>query len=179
MDYQERMSLAASAVNGFLSRFQRPTHLDDQAAAQEIRDIAEEINAVISTSLSREGFRDRIEKALRHLRKGYTQRTWPTVAHFLKAMDQTHDRSAPVSSADKLALDPMQLAADRINAGEDVGDFWLFGRGYAEIVAAGLVTREAVRRYRSAMYFAAKDVAGEAYARSLEEKWLARPEATK
>lgn len=179
MDYQERMGLAASAINGFLSRFQRPPHLDEQAAAQEIRDIAEEVNSVISTSLSRDGFRDRIEKALRHLRKGYTQRTWPTLAHFVKAMDQTHERTSAKPASEAEAINSMELAAERINNGQPVGDFWLFGRGLCELLEAGLVKREAVQPARSALYFRAKDVAGEAYARTLEEKWLARPEATK
>lgn len=170
MEYETRMRLAAEQVNNFLSAFQRPTHLPEDMAIAEVRTIAEEINARISTSFDQSAFHDRIAKALRHLRSTYTQRMWPTVAHFVKAMDQTQDRSRSAASEQPTEIDALKMAAQRMNAGEKVGDSYIYGRQADELLEKGMVSAETMQGYRSGLFFAAKNAVGEPYALRLE--WM-------
>lgn len=174
MNFHERTALITSIITDFLRQYQRPTHLDDEGCLREIAAIAEEVNALIPTSLTREGFRDRIERALKQVRRTYTMRAWPMPAHFIKAMDATVERSKAVQADTSTGKTPMQIAADRINAGEAVGDTWLFGRSAVELLRSGLVTTAQIKAYRSAMYFAAKDLGGEAHAGAIEANLLQR-----
>ena len=174
MDYQARMRMTMEQVNFFLRAFQRPTHLDEEAALGVIRAMSEEINNRICTSLDQSAFHDRVGKALRHLRTTYTQRSWPTVAHFVKAMEQTQARSAPVDARQPLEIDSMTLAAQRMNAGERVGDTYIYGTLANELLASGAVSQETMQGYRSALFFAAKDVLGQSGAEKLEADLKAR-----
>ena len=70
-----------------------------------------------------------------------------------------------------------RYAADRISAGEAVSDAWLYGPIAVEIERSGLVGADIMRKYRSALYFSAKDLHGEETARDTERAWVARHEA--
>ena len=181
MDYQSRMRILTGLTNDFLRSFQRPHHLTDDLALAEIRSIAEEVNALCATSLTPDAFRSRVEDAFRELRKGYTQRQWPTVAHFIRAVETTAPKWAKALEATNAANaggaglnNDIQNAAKRIKAGEAVGDTWVFGRGAVELLNANLVTEDDLRPYRSALYFSAKNVGGRYYADAIEADMLAR-----
>ncbi|MGR3524864.1 MAG: hypothetical protein ACU0CT_02555 [Paracoccaceae bacterium] len=77
-------------------------------------------------------------------------------------------------AAPKWALNPMEIAAHRMNEGEAVGDEWLYGQNAARLIASGLVPADTMRKYRSALYFAAKDDCGADIAKTMEAGWLAR-----
>jgi len=170
MSYQTRLASATMLITDFLRQYQRPTHLDDEGCMREIAAIAEEVNGLISASSSPENFRDRIETAFRHIRKTYTQRAWPMPAHFIKALDATAKREAVEITGKPFASeDAIQIVARRIAAGDSVGDGWLYGRGAVQLLREGLVTTDQIRKYRSALYFAAKEVGGQEYAQRIED----------
>lgn len=176
MDYSERIKLIITNLNAFLRQYQRPPHLDTDGSLIEVKAIAEEINNLISASSNQDALAERVEACFRSLRQNYTQRTWPTVAHFVKAMSEVQSKAAQIESADVETKSPEQIAADRMNAGEAVGDTWIYGRGALTLLKSGLVTQDVMRRYRSALYFSAKEVGGKDYAESFEARMLRRHE---
>lgn len=173
MNYNERIRSAATLVTEFLRQYQRPSHLDNDAALREISAIAEEVNALISTSLSPDAFRARINEACRHLRKTYTNRQWPMPAHFVKAMEAT----TPKPETQEIGLeatDTMQIMANRMNAGEHVGDGWLYGRNAVRLMQSGMVTEHTIAKYRRALRSSAEHTGGKEYADMLEARWVQR-----
>lgn len=139
------------------------------------------MNALCAASLNPDAFRNRVDGAFRELRRGYTQRQWPTVAHFVRAVEQTASKWSKVmeqrgeGSAVHLPSE-FQIAARRIKAGETVGDTWVFGRGAIDLLNAGMVTEGDLRPYRSTLYFSAKAAGGRDYAEAIEAKMIARHE---
>lgn len=174
MNYQQRITTAASLATDFLRQYQRPSHLDEEGCLREIAAIAEELNSLVSASLSPDAFKTRIEAAFRHLRKTYTMRQWPMPAHFVKAMEATTPRTDDASQIASPVDDKERLIAQRMMEGEAVGDGWLYGRGAVKLLREGLVTQGVMKQYRSALYFGAKDVGGQEYADRLEAKLLRR-----
>jgi len=161
MHYQDRIRTAASIVTDFLRQYQRPSHLDNDAALREISAIAEEVNALASTSLSPEEFKARIIEACRHIRQTYTQRAWPMPAHFIKAMELIAikaSRSAPVSAKVTSFSSATQIAARRIVEGEPVGDGWLYGKMALQLLNDGLVSQADINRYREGLRQRAEQV---------------------
>lgn len=154
MHYQDRIRIAASIVTDFLRQYQRPSHLDNDAALREISAIAEEVNALASTSLSQEEFKGRIIEACRHIRQTYTQRAWPMPAHFIKAMEavtaKASKNAVPDTGVTSFAT-ATQLAARRIVEGEPVGDSWLYGKMALQLLSEGLVSQADIDRYREGM----------------------------
>ena len=130
------------------------------------------------TSLTPDALAARTDDALRLVRRTYKGRSWPTVSHLVDAMGyvarNSQQPAIESSAAPSWQIDPVSIAARRMNEGEAVGDDWLYGRNAVRLLQSGLVTRETVRKYRSALYFAAKDQCGESIARTLEEGWIAR-----
>ena len=176
MQYQERVRTITAHLNRFLRQYERPKHLDENTALMEIRDMADEMNNLISASSQASALEERVDAALRTLRRDYTQRTWPTVGHIVKAMQAAQSKSITnqQKTPDEWSLDPIQINADRMNAGEPVGDNWIYGRLAINLMASGKVDKQTMRKYRSALYFKAKDVGGEEYAAKREAVYLER-----
>lgn len=180
MDYQSRIRIITSRLNEFLRQYQKPTHLDNEAGLTEIRTITEEINNLISASSSPDDLAQKVDGCFRSIRQDYTQRTWPTPAHFVKGMKVVQARSS--IGADNAAgrpsvaqmKGPHEINADRMAAGDAVGDSWVYGRGAVELLREGMVTQDTLRKYRSALYFRAKEVGGPEYAAQIEEAMKAR-----
>ena len=174
MDYNQRVRLITASLNEFLRLYKRPEHLDEQTALTELREMAEEMNLLIASTSGQSDLEAQIKQAFRNIRQTYKGRSWPTVSHIVDAMNV----SAKVGKAKKIEPeqksawrpDTMQIMANRMNAGEAVGDEWFYGRNAIALLKAGLVDRETMRKYRSAFYFAAKEVYGETLAKSLEER---------
>ena len=136
------------------------------------------MNSRIPTSLGPEDLRDRVSEALRSVRQSYKGRSWPTVSHIVDAMNATAKRYAGQVEAlpDRAEMDDLQLAAKRMNDGEAVGDGWIYGRNAVALEASGLVDADTMRKYRSALYFKAKNALGDDLAKSAEARWLKRHE---
>lgn len=161
MHYQDRIRTAASIVTDFLRQYQRPSHLDNDAALREISAIAEEVNALALTSLSPEEFKARIIEACRHIRQTYTQRAWPMPAHFIKAMEAVTAKASKNAVPDANVTSfgsAIQIAAKRIVEGEPVGESWLYGKMALQLLSEGLVSQADIDRYRKGLRQSAEKV---------------------
>ena len=179
MQFQDRVRMITAKLNEFLRLYKRPEHLDQNAALIELREIAEEMNSLMPTSFGPGDLEARITDALRMVRQTYKGRSWPTVSHMVEAMERVAKRAgvpAVESAAPKWELDPMAVAARRMNDGDFVGDGWLYGRDALRLMQSGLVPADTLRKYRSALYFDAKAKSGEDNARTMEAAWIARHE---
>lgn len=82
---------------------------------------------------------------------------WPLPRDFAKAAERASKamrgdiKSEPSGHWEP---DPVKVAADRMSAGESVGEHWLYGPLAVEVEARGDVSAETLQRYRSAAYFA-------------------------
>lgn len=177
MNFQQRIALITSMTTDFLRQYQRPTHLDNAGCLKEIGLIAEEINSLVSTSLSPEGFRERIEAAFKYLRRTYTQRAWPMPSHFVKAMEATVVSNRHVEADGDWRLDPMEINAKRIKGGDPVGDSWLWGRNAKLLLSSGLVSRDDVEARRNSLFEAWSETYGVGRAIDLRAEMDARHEA--
>lgn len=101
---------------------------------------------------------------------------WPTVAEIGAAC--SNQNKARVlnnpQSVQSFTLDPVGIAAKRMNAGELVGEGWLYGRDCVDLMKTGAVSHDTLRKYRSAFYFSAKDTYGEEKAKRMEVGWIER-----
>lgn len=103
-------------------------------------------------------------------------RSWPTVSE-VGAVASNINKANPSHQGSEWTLDPLKIAAKRINGGEAVGDEWLYGRRAVELLASGEVHMDTLRPYRSSLYFRAKKLYGEEQARAMEADWIARHES--
>lgn len=179
MDYQLRMRQITEHLNDFLRRYRRPDHLDAEQSLIELRSMAEAVNKRIAASVDGPELGDRVRDIFQCLAETYRGKDWPKVADFVAAVKDTHK---PVRSETSERRAPEYIMADRMNAGEGVGDGWLYGRLAVTLMATGLVSQETMRQYRSALYFSTKDVlgkhpAGVAETNRREAEWIARHEA--
>lgn len=102
---------------------------------------------------------------------------WPTVSEVGAACSNINKAKALHTQRKFPSLDPVAIAAKRMNAGEDIADGWLYGRGAVELIKSGAVSRETIRKYRSALFFAYRDLLGEEKAKLREADFIARHEA--
>tara|TARA_R100001369_G_scaffold16867_4_gene31985 strand:- start:1361 stop:1984 length:624 start_codon:yes stop_codon:yes gene_type:complete len=150
-----------------------------RALQQNETALKDEVNAlmrVIWKMAPREDYENWLAKVLNQLDYQMKTSAWPTVAEIGAACSNQNKArilSNPLS-AEPFSLDPVKIAAKRMNAGESVGDAWLYGRNSLDLMATGLVTGDTLRRYRSALYFSAKDTYGEGKAKRMEAEWLLR-----
>lgn len=182
MQFQDRVRLITAKLNEFLRLYKRPEHLDQNGALVELREMAEELNALMPTSFGPGDLEARITDALRMIRQTYKGRSWPTVSHMVDALENVTKRKGGTvavanDEAPKWELDPLAVMARRMNEGEAVGDGWLYGRDALRLMTSGLVPADTIRKYRSALYFEAKAKSGEDNARTMEAAWIARHEA--
>lgn len=86
-------------------------------------------------------------------------RYWPTEKQIAEAAKAI----APASGnrpREKGDTDEARIAADRMNAGEPVGEGWLYGTLACDMIERRLVDEPTMRKYRSKAYFHRKDVLG-------------------
>ena len=178
MDYNQRVRLITASLNDFLRLYKRPDHLDEQTALTELREMAEEMNLLIASTSGQSDLEGQIKQAFRNIRQTYKGRSWPTVSHIVDAMNVSAKVSKPKQAEGKVEAgwrpDTMQIMANRMNAGEAVSDSYLYGRSAVELLKAGLVDMQTMRKYRSALYFAAKDAIGEDLAKAMEDRLIQR-----
>ena len=140
--------------------------------------LAAEITALMRVILSMAPDKDYLEwleKVTSGLDRQMKTSAWPTVSEVGAVCSNINKHNALNSGkSNEFKLDPIKINADRMNRDESIGDGWLYGRNCIELMKSGRVTQETLRRYRSALYFSAKDVGGEDYARKMEVNWVAR-----
>lgn len=170
------MRLIATRLNDFLRRYKRPDHLDNDQAMIEIKSMATAVNKRIAADVTEITIQNRLDDAFQEVAEIFRGNGWPKPAVFVAAMDTINKRSANSGSEVKKdwTPNPLEIAANRINAGEPVGDQFLFGRLAHDLMATGDVTQDQIRKLRSALYFTEKHQHGEEVARKREDARLER-----
>lgn len=102
-------------------------------------------------------------------------RAWPSENEIATAAKQARPQTSE-GPKEPFKVDALDLNARRMNAGEAVGDSWLYGHYAVALERSGLVTKTTMRQYRSALYFRFKEVYGEDVARDMERALIARHE---
>ena len=158
----------------WLDRYSPPQAMKDNARA--IQDEAEALLRVLLKFAPREGYDTWVSDALDRCAFTMKTRAWPTVGELGAACSNLRKEGSHGHSGPAVAwvADPVEINAKRINAGEAVGDEWLYGRRCVEILRSGRVTTDQIRRYRSAFFFAMKEVYGEAEALRREAEYKAK-----
>lgn len=179
MDYNERMKLIASELNDFLRRFKRPDHLDNDQAMLEIKATCTAINKRMAAGIDKIAVLDRLGDAFQDVCENFRGTGWPKTAVFVTSMESIAKRKPAnvITFKPSENTSPVIAAAKCMNAGEAIGDDWLYGRLCIELMATGDVDQETLRKYRSALYFTMKDVWGETIARQNEDALIARHES--
>jgi hypothetical protein len=146
-----RSDYLAEHFNGWLERYSPPRVMAERpdAAQQE----ADTLLRIVARHAPANGYAEWLEGVLRALTEGMTARTWPTGGEVSKACrDASRMTVAPKVAENGWTMDPAQVAAKRMSAGEAVGEDWLYGVNACEVISRGLVDRDTMERYRSAAF---------------------------
>lgn len=139
-----------------------------------------EINALMRVILKMAPVSDYLswlEKVTTQLDYQMKTSAWPTVSEVGAACSNVNKSRSLSGQRQSVTTIPATIVARRMNAGETVGDGWLYGRDAVVLIKTGDVSSDLMRRYRSALYFSAKKLHGEEKARLMEEAWIARHDA--
>lgn len=165
----------AGRLRRFLDRRQAPRRVEGKPQAE-----ADEVSALVSTV---ERNAPRGADALAAWWPGFERELgesgtglWPTEKEIRDAA-KAANRTGPQSAAP--VFDRHEINAKRMSKGEAVGEYYLYGREAVEMIRRGLVDEPTMKRYRSAAFFARKDVQGEAAALKWEAEAKERHEAAK
>lgn len=133
----------------FIKRRTVPKGLANDADAQ-----TDEIVALFNAIRARaplHGYEEWWARFEREIAEIMETRAWPTEYEIKRAALAVPRDRAVGKSGGEWELDPERVAADRINAGEAVGDEYLFGMGCAKMLKRGLVHESALAPYRRAL----------------------------
>lgn len=163
-----------------LRRYRAPDYLGDDQLRAEVNDLVEEINREIPDGYTAEDFKSLMPEIHRSIRRHHTAQSWPPAKTFIAA---TKDAARKVSESKARAqfeanpqgrnLDPYELMAKRMKAGESVAETFLWGQEAVEMTDRDLIDTEILDKYRKSAY-AKKAIF---YGREEADQWLARVEA--
>lgn len=174
MQYAERISVARDVLARFLTQFSAPRAMSQDARDATFSGYCEAVNKRISAGINESEFRQRLERICEIVADTHETHAWPLRAEFVKACSKAAPKPEGVSEGYK--PDPYRIAASRIHAGDAVGDEWLFGRRCRELIEKTDITDAHLKPYRSALFFADRELMGEDVARTREAVRLARHE---
>ena len=142
-----------------------------QARADETKALAR----IVLTRAPRDGFEEWWDEVERFIGSHADTRAWPTEKEMLAA---THAARVPGKTAggprEEFKLDPAMVAANKIKAGEAVGEDWLWGRLSLELTKGGLVSEYELQRYRDAFAKNAEAIYGKPEAARMMDERRAR-----
>ncbi len=169
-----RDNFITGKVRSFLDRKSVPHNLDGKPEAQ-MDELSALVRAVLRYS-PRVEYEDWWPRFEDRLDEECTTRGWPKVSDIKKAASGLRGPVVKLM-AEGNETDPMKINAKRINAGDGVGDSWVYGRGAVELLRGDHVDLDTMRKYRSSLFFNAKAVYGENLAKKMESDLVARHRA--
>ncbi len=173
-DRKRRESFLDEKLEAYLGRKAAPRNLPPRAQTETMA----ALERCLGRYAPKEGYEDwwpRFEDRLEEDSKTWA---WPTVGEIkAAAIAITEPGQRRVSQADD--LQPLKVAARRMENGEPVGDGHLYGRMAVDLIAAGLVDETTMKRYRSGLFGQLKATYGETQALDMEAKLKARHEAAR
>ena len=118
-----------------------------------------------------------VNRALDKLEYQMKTRAWPTKGELGAVCSNLRKETGSALAEAPQPKDLIEVAADKMNRGEAVGDGFLYGRQAVEMLRRGLVPGDTMQSFRSALYFSMKRVWGEETARCMEANLIARHKA--
>lgn len=134
MNYEQRMEYIRNWFrNDMLTRFTPPTGADPKAAAA---DTIEAINNNIPSNILPEQMNNILSSLTKNVVQSARSRTLPIVKDFIdqtRKSTQALREGGSIANSTEWSLDPFDVAARRIRAGEAVSESFLHGRQKEEL----------------------------------------------
>lgn len=173
-----RTETIAKIFQSWLKRYSPPRMMADDAETQKAE--RDTLLRVLLHFAPQADYDSWTHRALDKLEYQMKTRAWPTKGELGSVCSNLRKDGAASGAipASDWVLDPVKIAAKRMNAGDGVGDDWLYGVLCVRLMAAGEVSQDTLRKYRSSYFFSLKDSLGdEAAARSIEAEKLEKHKA--
>ena len=167
--------------DGVLRRYRVPEHMGDDQLRAEVNDLVEDINRSIPSGYRDGDFRALMPKIHAELRRRHGAQIWPSSRLFIAATDSAVEGMAATTEAkaEPKEINPYEVSARKMLAGEPVAETMLYGREAVELIRLGIVDENLMQTYRSAAFLSRKNVYGEAAALAWEAEAKARHENAK
>ena len=148
MNYEERMTYIREWFrNDMLTRFTPPTGADPKAVAS---DTIEAVNSNIPSNTTKEQMNNILSSLTKDIVQSAKTRTLPIVKDFIASTRKCTQALREAQSGvfkDEWSLDPFDVAARRIRAGEPVGEAYLHGRQKAELMRRTGINEGDIQKY--------------------------------
>lgn len=143
--------IVESKLAAYLDRRTPPRQIQNNPAAQD-----DEMASILRVLLRyRPG--GNLDEWWRRVEDGLAQScetySWPLPKHFAKAAEGASKQARSDEPAAAWEVDPVKVMADRMNAGDPVGEGWFYGDKALLLENSGRVPAETMKAYRSAAYF--------------------------
>ena len=185
MTYEERMMQIKAILSQILMTYELSRGMKDNEPAQmaEIDTIAKAINEKFPTDTNRDHIAGTMERVEIWLKGHYNKRSWPTGKDFMNALGKSmesvnasiHGMNSGVWTDGQ--IDPLKLAARRIENGEPVSDSYLWGSLAVKLIRGNHITEQQRRAYIKGFVEKARKLYGDGYARYMYSEYEARHEA--
>lgn len=182
MTYEERMMQIKAILNQILVTYELPRGLTDNQQGQmaEIDTIAKAMNEKFPTDTNRDHIAGTMERVEIWLKGHYNKRAWPTGKDFMNALGRSMESvNASVHGLNGGVwtdghIDPLKLAARRIENGEPVSDSYLFGSLAVQLLRGKHITEKQRQEYIDGMMWKIENLHGKAHAMYVLSEYEAR-----
>lgn len=148
MNYDQRIDYIKNWFrNDMLTRFTPPVGSNGEAIAY---DIIEAVNSNIPSNLNKEQMDNILSSITKDIVQSARSRTVPIVKDFItstRKCAQNLREAGSIASKGVWSLDPFDVAARRIRAGEAVSEAFLYGRQRDELMKRTGITRADLEKY--------------------------------
>ena len=172
-----RTAEVSQILSRWLDRYSPPLSMKDKPRA--IQDEAEALLRVLLKFAPQDGYAGWINRALDQLEYQMKTRAWPTKGELGSVCSNMRKEAHEAGGSVAWVLDPVEIAAKRINDKGMVGDEWIYGKRALELTSRNLVTEGQLNEYRSTLFFNMKETWGEDKARAVEALLIQRHEDAK
>lgn len=164
-----RTETLARKFAAWLERYSPPAMMKDKPAVMQAE--IDDLMRVVLKFAPQHDFEGWLGRVLDQLGYQMKTRAWPTKHELGAACSSTRKEWAQPGQPQEIKT-PLDIAAKRMLQGEAVGDEWLYGRNAVALAQSGKVDPGTFRKYRSALFFAMKDVMGDELAKIAEAELI-------
>jgi hypothetical protein len=154
-----------SKDGGLLRRYKTPDYLSDDALRDEVNMLVDDINQHIPSGLTQPDLHNLLPMINAAIRQRQSSQGWPLAKVFITATGDavaTLGRQKAVDvSANTASLNPVEITAKRMRAGESIGEWFLYGRQAIEMIESRQIDQTTLDGYRSRAFLNRKEQNGE------------------
>lgn len=146
MTFEQRKAAALSLLVAFLGRtFSPPRGLSDQDQASRISAIADAFARRMPITGD---YEELVGKVLQKVADTHFGSSWPTQAVFVDAMPHKELAGMRPAPQTYTSEDKVQAIANKMNEGQPVPEYWVWGQGSNKLMGASAITRDTLDAYR-------------------------------